>query len=280
VTENERIPEIEEIVDAQLFAGRLVAHAEDYRGLLDLDEVDRVAAVIVAGGQAFCDNGLRGLREAGIDTDDVFEMLLALRRFGGRRLEAAFGPGAADLDSPGGRRPLVPATVLAELAEMASEGLTGLDARRAGEIAEAGLTVLVATSDVHEHGKMLIEQMLRSLGVGVADGGVSTEPEVLVAAVRATHPDAVAISTYNGVALTYYRAVSDLLRRAGLDVPVLIGGRLNQIPDGSNTSLPVDVGGDLREAGAIVCRQASELVPVLHALATRAKPGARKRISE
>jgi hypothetical protein len=51
-----------------------------------------------------------------------------------------------------------------------------------------------------------------------------------------------------------------------VDVPILIGGRLNQIPEGSNSSLPVDVGDELAAAGAVVCREAAELVPRLAGL--------------
>jgi hypothetical protein len=91
---------------------------------------------------------------------------------------------------------------------------------------------------------------------------VSTEPGVLAEKVRAERPDAVAISTYNGIALRYFQA----LRDQGVDVPILIGGRLNQIPEGSNSSLPVDVGDELAAAGAVVCREAAELVPRLAGL--------------
>ena len=75
-----------------------------------------------------------------------------------------------------------------------------------------------------------------------------------------------AISTYNGVALDYYTA----LRTCGITVPILIGGRLNQIPAGSNSSLPVDVGDELAQAGAIVCRSAADLAPHLMLLTSRA----------
>ena len=50
---------------------------------------------------------------------------------------------------------------------------------------------------------------------------------------------------------------------AGLDIPVLMGGRLNQIPEASNSSLPVDVGAELEEAGALLCRSAAEMGPAL-----------------
>ena len=50
-------------------------------------------------------------------------------------------------------------------------------------------------------------------------------------------------------------------------MPVLIGGRLNQVPKGSNTSLPVDVSAELAEAGAVVCREIEDAVPALIAIA-------------
>jgi methylmalonyl-CoA mutase cobalamin-binding subunit len=126
---------------------------------------------------------------------------------------------------------------------------------------------MVATSDVHEHGKMLVEEILRRLGVTVLDGGVSTDPALLAERVREQTPDAVAISTYNGIALRYFQA----LQTEGVAVPILIGGRLNQIPKGSNSSLPVDVGAELAEAGAVVCRNAADLAPALQSLARKAR---------
>ncbi len=258
VSENDRIPEVDEVIEAQVFAGRLKDFAGPWAGMIDLAPVDAMAARIVAGGRAFCAAALRGLAEAGVDTGDAFQMLLALRRLGARRLEAAFGAGVPDPAAAGGRVPVVAASILSELAEMADHALAGVDVAGLD-----GLRVLVATSDVHEHGKMLVDEILRRVGVTVLDGGVSTEAARLAEQVRAVRPDAVAISTYNGVALEYYQA----LRAAGVACPVLIGGRLNQIPEGSNTSLPVDVGGRLAQAGAVVCREAAELVPALRRLA-------------
>lgn len=261
VTENDRIPEIDEVIDAQLFAGRLKDFAPMWLPMLDPGPVQELADRIVAGGRAFCTATLRGLDAAGVDTGDAFQMLLALRRLGARRLELAFGAGRPDPAVTGGRVPVAPATILAEIAEMADHALAG-----AGPVTDlAGLRVMVATSDVHEHGKMLIEEMLRRIGATVLDGGVSTDPARLADLARRDTPDAIAISTYNGVALGYF---TDLLA-CGVTVPVLIGGRLNQIPEGSNTSLPVDVGDQLAAAGALVCREASALLPALRALPPR-----------
>ena len=265
VTENDRIPDIDEVIDAQLFAGRIKDFAPLWSPMIDPAPVDELAGRIVAGGRSFCAATLRGLAEAGIDTTDAFQMLLALRRLGARRLEAAFGPGRPDPQASGGRVPVAPATILSEIAEMADHALGG----SAPPPDLAGMRVLVATSDVHEHGKMLIEEMLRRVGATVLDGGVSTDPDRLAALARALQPDAIAISTYNGVALSYFQAVLD----QGVTVPVLIGGRLNQIPDGSNSSLPVDVGDQLAAAGAVVCRAASDMIPVLQAARRAANGG-------
>lgn len=261
VTENERIPEVEEVVEAQLFAGRMIEQAAGWGALIDQDAVAAMAAGLRAGAERFRRALWAGLAAGGIDTGDVFETLLALRRMGGRRLQAEFGAGHPDPSVPGGRVPVVPATILSEIAEMARHALADTCADdRAGA---AGLRVLVATSDVHEHGKMLIDALLADLGAEAIDGGVSSEVAHLATLAARNSPDAIAISTYNGVALAYFRA---LRAAVGPDIPILIGGRLNQIPEGSNTSLPQDVGAQLQAEGAIVCRAAADLVPALAAI--------------
>jgi hypothetical protein len=48
---------------------------------------------------------------------------------------------------------------------------------------------------------------------------------------------------------------------------VLIGGRLNEIPADTNSSLPVDVRGELTALGVRPCEDASDILPVLLDLA-------------
>jgi methylmalonyl-CoA mutase cobalamin-binding subunit len=278
VTENERIPEIDEVVDAQLFAGTLVNHGRLYEPLIDVPELDRVAAILVEGGKRFAANVTQGLANAGVDLTDAFEMLLALRRLGARYLEREYGVG--EKDGRGARAPVVPATILTEIHEMARSALSHVTVPQRDVLRRTRHRVLVATSDVHEHGKMLIEEMLKQLDVESVDGGVSTDPDRVAALVEETGATAIAISTYNGVALSYCLKLQRELEARGLRTPILIGGRLNQIPEASNSSLPVDVGDQLREAGAMVCRDASDLVQSLLKLAhlrqSQTKHGARR----
>ncbi len=250
VTENQRIPDVAEVIDAQLFAARLVEHQRRHIPLLDEAPARALADRIVAGGRLFFDNAVKHLTAAGIDTDNPFEMLLAIRRLGGRRLEAMCATGSDR----------IPSDIVEEVAAMAAVHLSRvLDADRHA-LAGLNLRIVTATTDVHEHGKLVLDEVLSSAGATLIDGGTSAEPQALAATVMDENADAIALSTYNGVAMSYYNALRD---HVGLEIPVLIGGRLNQVPDSSNTSLPVDVGDQLSASGALVCREIEDAVPAL-----------------
>ena len=135
-----------------------------------------------------------------------------------------------------------------------------------------GFVACVATSDVHEYGKIMVEHILGGLDVDVVDGGVSVDPKFLAEAARDGDADFIALSTYNGIALSYLNALRAGMAGIGLDIPIFVGGRLNQIPEGSNTSLPVDVSGKLAESGAEVCHDVHEMLDRLVAM-----PSARDR---
>ena len=99
------------------------------------------------------------------------------------------------------------------------------------------------------------------------DAGVSTDPDVLADKALAGGADFIALSTYNGVALDYLERLHGEMETRGLRLPVFIGGKLNQIPDDSNTSLPVDVSAELEAAGAIACGQIGDMLEHLARMA-------------
>jgi methylmalonyl-CoA mutase cobalamin-binding subunit len=253
VTEAERIPDIEEIIDAHMFANRLVELDMPLHGLYRDEEIDEVAARIVEGGEKFRDNVLNGFTNAGIDIRDPFEMLLAIRRIGSKRLEELFGPGAPAPQRLRGRAPIVRSHSIEQL-ERDGEGLVGrMHPDNRASIARAGLRACIATTDVHEYGKILVETVLRELGVDIIDGGTSTDPNDLAELAQTAQADFIALSSYNGVALQFVVDLKGEMNERELELPLFVGGKLNRIPDGSNTSLPVDVRNELAEAGAIVC---------------------------
>jgi len=78
-----------------------------------------------------------------------------------------------------------------------------------------------------------------------------------------SHADAIAISTYNGIALTYLRSLRAELARLGISPLIFIGGRLNQVPDNTPSSMPVDVSADLKNLGAQVCLKPEDMLTQL-----------------
>jgi methylmalonyl-CoA mutase cobalamin-binding subunit len=274
VTENSRIPDIDEIVDAQLFAGRLAERSLGLETMIDPEESDRIADLMIEGGKRFKANVLEGFAADGIDTTDPFRMFLAIKRMGAKRMEERFGAGAIEPELPRGRRPLVAGSLLEEIQHMSVKHMARVTPASRTKLAAAGVRVLTATTDVHEHAKLLIDNMFKDLGVTVVDGGVSVDPIDIVRQLKTAEVDAVALTTYNGVALSYFQALKQTMAEHGITIPVLIGGRLNQVPQGSNTSLPVDVTKELAAAGAVVCLEVEDAVPALIAAKAHNRDGA------
>jgi hypothetical protein len=270
VTEAERIPDIEEIIDVHLFANRLAELDQPLHTLYRDEEIDEIAGRIVEGGRQFRDNVLNGFSEADIDIRNAFEMLLAIRRVGSKRLEELFGPGKPAPQRLRGRAPVVRSHSIEQL-EKDGEGLVGrMNPDDRAQIARAGLRACIATTDVHEYGKILVETVLRELGVEITDGGTSTDPNDLAELAEAAKADFIALSSYNGVALQFVADLKRELSERDAQLPVFVGGKLNRVPDGSNTSLPVDIRNELTAAGAIVCPSVDLM---LDRLAEMARPG-------
>ena len=268
VTEAERIPEVDEIVDAHRFAARLLERSAPLDALTDAASADLLAQRLLEGGQRFYDRVLAGLSAAGVDTSDAFELLLSLRRVGARQLEEHFGPGELRDTARGPRRqPMVASATLTDLENKGRALADALDAEQRAAIERANFTACLATTDVHEYGKVMVESVLADLAVTVVDGGISTDPQVLAQRAHAGGADFIAISTYNGVALEFVHRLKEALADLGVTAPVFIGGKLNQVPENTNTSLPVDVSEDIRRAGALPCQTVSDMIAGLVTLA-------------
>ncbi|MEQ8602910.1 MAG: hypothetical protein RIB45_06295 [Marivibrio sp.] len=265
LTEAERIPDVDEVVAVQVFCAKLAARLAGAEALVDPGPADALADRLIEGGTRFKRAALAGLEEAGVDIADPLHLLLALRRVGAKRLEALYGPGAADPAGPNGRRPIAPSPVLAEISDRAAAALCALDPEAQATIRAAGLRLVTATTDVHEYGKRLLDETLGALDATLVDGGVSADPDALADAARGA--DAVLLSTYNGVALDYLQRLKAELAARGIDAPVFVGGKLNQIPLDSNSGLPVDVSDELTGEGAVVCRSIEDLYRPLAAIA-------------
>lgn len=269
VTEATRIPSVDEIIDAQIFAARLVDRLGMTIPATPPDDVCALAETIRLGGQAFFQRTLDGLETLGYDTGNPFEMMLALRRIGAAEVERKFGPGEVSETGYYGRLPLVASSVINEISDQADAVVQGLDPKTVKILREMAPRICVATTDVHEYGKRLLEQVLAKLGIEPVDGGISVDPDDLAALAEECGADAIAVSTYNGVASSFIDLLAGEVGSRNLEVQIYVGGRLNVVPDGSNTGIPVDDLAALGRAGAIPCESIEDM---LHHLA-RAEEG-------
>ncbi len=263
VTEAFRIPDVDEILNAHLFANRLIERAGFMDGMFDYSHdsaVGMTARKIVKGGRQFKDNVIQGLAEAGIDTNDAFELLLSLRRLGARRIEELFGPGTDDASQARGRQPIVKSNTIADLEETARLHTDALEDRPRAALKASKLKGCVAATDVHEYGKIQIESVCSRIGVETIDGGVSADPKAVAAIAGASGADFIAISTYNGIGLEFSQALRKHMRTECLDVPVFIGGMLNRVSDRTNSGLPTDVTRELAGAGVVPCHNIDEFL--------------------
>lgn len=259
VSEALRIPDIDEIIDANLFAKRLMDRTELATPLYDEEHADRITDHLVTGAKQFHHAVLTAFEGRGIDIKNPLEMLLAMKRMGARRLESLYGPGAIDAEAPTGRQATVETPVIKELNTQAQEILAN-STSHADAIRRSAPRICIATTDVHEYGKVLLGKVLDDLGVAIIDAGVSIDAHILCQQAMESKADAIAISTYNGIALSFLSRLKDEMVANGVQIPIYIGGKLNQIPDDSNSSLPIEVSGDLAALGAIPCATIEDMI--------------------
>lgn len=263
VTEAIRIPDIAEVIDAHLFANRLRESADGYIPMTDFEAVDEIVEKLVKAGTIFKNNVLKGLNESGVDITNPFEMLLSIRRIGAKKLEELFGPGAPDEEEIRKRKPVIKATTVAELEKQADQVASFLTSEEQDVLKSKGFKACIATTDVHEYGKVLIEAVLKKLGIVIIDAGVSSDPDVVADKALKQSASFVAISTYNGVALDFLERLSDEFSERNLNLPIFIGGKLNQVKESEKSNLPQDVTKELKDLGAIVCLSVEDLLSEL-----------------
>lgn len=241
VTEALRIPSADEIVEAQLFGRRVEASARRLYPHVDFGAAERFADAVCRDGQAIFECALAGLAECGVDTRDPLQLLYVLKRLGAARFEALF---AADLE--------LDAALVTDMCALSRDLVdehrslfTGASMRAR----VAGRHFAVASTDVHEHAAGALAQLLGEAGASVAWLGAEQSPDDIVAALEREGADALLLSTHNGMALDYARRLREGLDRAGLKLPVVIGGVLNQKT--ADAALPVPVFDELRALGML-----------------------------
>jgi methylmalonyl-CoA mutase cobalamin-binding subunit len=246
VTEAFRIPSAEEIAEAQWLGQRIEQTARRLRPHVDFSSAYELSAKLYTAGKTVFENAIDGFKEAKVNINDPVQMLYVLKMLGASDFEEMFGVGTIDDDSSKGRQPLIPTDVFEMSQRVINENEHIFDNPRSRSQLE-GRKFLIASTDVHAYAVTIIHELLSKAGAEITNLGAEINPDQIAEAAKSGDVEAILISTHNGMALEYANRLKTELDRQKVDVPVVIGGVLNQKVEGA--ALPVDVTTNLKELG-------------------------------
>ena len=268
VTEMERIPTWQEVAQVHAINRRLEEYLPSVAGAIDWSLIEAKRDALVEGGRRFFDAAIATMRSSGIDVEDPAAVLVVIKRLGASACEELFGAGAQDDAYPRGRRPVLETDLVHQT--MAERGRLLDLLRSSASTGLGGLRLVLASTDVHEFAKFLLDAALAEAGGRVIDAGVNRDPEDIVSVAVESAADAIVITTHNGVARSFAQVLRRELEAARLgDLPVFMGGVLNEDVEGSE--IPVDVRADLRDLGVQPLATVEELIGQLAGLASASR---------
>jgi methylmalonyl-CoA mutase cobalamin-binding domain/chain len=249
VTESYRIPSAEEIAEAQIYGHRIEETARRLWPHVDFTEARKFSKRIVSAGYKIFNRVLDALKECGVDTNDAMQWLYLLKMMGPSVFEKMFGSQHSDGENLQ-REPQLP-TDMYLLSRRGFEENRSLFSRPEVRKRLQGKRVLIASTDVHAVATGIIAQLLCEAGVDIVNLGSEKDPHEVAQKAAEVPVDAVLISTHNGMALAYAKSLKKELRMRGIQVPVLMGGVLNQKFE--DRALPMDVAKDIKALGFRTC---------------------------
>jgi methylmalonyl-CoA mutase cobalamin-binding subunit len=246
VTEAIRIPSAEEIAEAHCLGRRIEETARRLQPHIDFSSAYDFSAKMCGVGKSVFHKALDGLREAGVDIRDPVQLLYVLKLLGPADFEEMFGAGDIGKDSPEKRQPVVPTDVYTLSRGVIDEYGHMLDNPESKRLL-GGRKVLLASTDVHAHAIKIIHELLSRAGMHITNLGAEVNPDKIAQAAKTGNVEVILISTHNGMALEYAKCLKTELDKQKVDVPVVMGGVLNQKVE--EEALPVDVTSQLKELG-------------------------------
>jgi methylmalonyl-CoA mutase cobalamin-binding subunit len=250
VTEALRVPSAEEIIEAQSFGRRVEKAARKLWPHMNFNAAYDFSHKVLSSGKSVFQNSLDGFKAAGVDIRNPVQILYVLKELGPAVYEEMFGAGKKDNDHPRGRNPVIPTDVY-ELSRSYIAQYREMFTNPASRSMLEGRRILIASTDVHEHAIMIIGQLLSEAGSSIINLGAEVDPDRIVSAAREKNVEAILISTHNGMALEYSKRLKAELNRHKANIPVVMGGILNQKVE--DLPLPIDVTGSLKELGFYPC---------------------------
>ncbi|MDH5354206.1 MAG: cobalamin-dependent protein [Gammaproteobacteria bacterium] len=237
VTEAIRIPSAEEIIEAQCFGRQIEQSARRLYPHVNFSAAEAFADRVCRDGKVIFDNALSGLKQCGVDLSNPLQLLYVLKRIGAQTFEGLFAKNTQSCDP----------TDMYLLSQQVIDNYRPMF--ESSELIEKvkGKRLMLASTDVHEHAIGALAQLLSEAGAEVTNLGSEQSPDQVAESLSRHHYDALLLSTHNGMALDYGKQLRLILDKESIDLPVLMGGVLNQKVE--NEALPVDVVDDLKQLG-------------------------------
>ncbi len=257
VTEAIRIPSADEIVEAQCFGRQIEKSATRLFPHIDFSAAEAFADEICDLGNKIFNNALDGLKDCGIDIQNPLQLLYGLKKMGPQTFETLFADEIIKQNGDFTDMYLLSRRVVEEHLPLFED--PELKARIKGK------KLLLASTDVHEHAIGALAQLLSGAGAEVVNLGAEQSPEQVLKAVRINSLDALLLSTHNGMALEYARKIQSAMVAEQINLPVIMGGVLNQKVEGQ--PLPVAVTTELKSLGVF---PGNSLPGITRLLATKA----------
>ena len=245
ITEAVRIPSMEEIAAVHSFGRKVEQTARQLHPHVDFSASKHFADQVVEGGRTVCANALAGLQDAGVDVHNPLQLLYVLKQLGPTAFETQFGIGEWD-EATQRRRAIIPTDIFAQSLSAIKQHAPHFSTPKM-VMALSERRLLLASSDVHEHAVFVLQELLSQAGATVISLGAEQNANDVAAAAQQQSVDAILISTHNGHAIDYANQLKAALQMHGVDVPVLMGGVLNQKVE--NAALPIDATAQLHQLG-------------------------------
>lgn len=258
VSEASRIPTADEIVDGHLCVDMMIEKSLCLAPYMNWEKIEAEKKVLLACGNLFFERVMNGLCDLGVDIEHPGEVFASLKFIGPEPLERHFGVGRGDKLAMHGRHPVRPTDMIKTITQKRQyvfDKLSNLQGKL------DGLKVIVGSTDIHDYGKDMIKTIASEAGATVFDLGTYVTPQDIMETVIETEAKAIAISTYNGIALSYAKEVVNGIKEKGLDAQLLMGGLLNENLDGN--ALAEDVSKPISELGVNVDNDATKLVDAI-----------------
>jgi len=255
-TEALRAPALDEICEVQLWGRQIEKIARRMQPHFDFKAPKEFASSVCSKGRKIFSDALDYLDSCGVDTKDAVQLLYVLKSIGPRAFEDAVNPSANSGSVNTSENQLVPNDIFTRTLKQVDIWTPYFSSREVRGML-SGHKILLASTDVHEHGLLLLDKLLKQAGSIVINIGAEKNPDEVVLACASSGAEIILISTHNGMALEYARNLIDEMQEQNISVPLCMGGVLNQNTE--EDTVPVDVSCDLESLGIGIVSDLTQL---------------------